>query len=110
MEKIATFAERLNAQISEKHLTLAELGRLAHVDRSLMTKYCHGACYPKIDTLRRLAAVLYVNPEWLEGYDVEKIPRPVNLSPLENDMLIGFRSCSSEDKLFLLEYIKKRQV
>lgn len=110
MEKVATFAERLTAQIEEKHLTLAELGRLAHVDRSLMTKYCRGTNYPKIDTIRRLAAVLYVNPDWLEGYNVDKIPKPVQLSPLENDLVIGFRSCSSEDKLFLLEYIKNRQV
>lgn len=109
MEKIATFAERLNEQLEEKHFTLAELGRLAHVDRSLMTKYKRGTNYPKIDTIRRLAAVLYVNPEWLEGYDVEKIPSPVHLSPLENDLLIGFRSCSSEEKLFLLEYVKRRQ-
>lgn len=109
MEKVATFAERLTAQIEEKHLTLAELGRLACVDRSLMTKYAKGTHRPKIDTIRRLAAVLYVNPDWLEGYDAEKIPKPVQLSPLENDLILGFRSCSSEEKLFLLEYVKRRQ-
>ena len=109
MEKITTFSERLRQQLEEKNLTLAELGRLAKVDRSLMTKYTKGTAYPKIDTLRRLAAVLYVSPEWLEGFNVDKTPAPIQVSPLENDLIIGFRSLSGEDKYFILEYIKGKR-
>lgn len=110
MEKITTFSERLRLQLEEKNLTQAELSRLAHVDRSLMTKYIKGTAYPKIDTLRRLAAVLYVSPEWLEGFNVDKTPAPMQVSPLENDLIIGFRSLSGEDKYFVLEYIKGKRL
>ena len=109
MEKITTFADRLKSQMEEKGLTQADLSRLACVDRSLMSKYLHGIKSPKIDTVRRLASVLYVNPEWLEGYDVEKTPKAVQLSALENDLVLGFRNLDGDEKLFLLEYIKKRQ-
>ena len=109
MEKITSFSERLRAQLEEKNLTQAELSRLAKVDRSLMTKYLKGTAYPKIDSLRRLAAVLYVSPEWLEGFNVEKTPAPMQVSPLENDLIIGFRSLSGEDKYFILEYIKGKR-
>lgn len=110
MEKITTFSERLRLQLEEKNLTQAELSRLAHVDRSLMTKYIKGTAYPKIDTLRRLAAVLYVSPEWLEGFNVDKTPAPMQVSPLENDLIIGFRSLSGEDKYYVLEYIKGKRL
>lgn len=109
MEKVSTFAERLKAQLEEKHFTLAELGRLARVDRSLMTKYCKGTNHPKIETIRRLASVLYVNPEWLEGYNVDKTPKPVQLSPIENDLILDFRSCDAEDKYIILEFVKNRR-
>lgn len=109
MEKITSFSERLRSQLEEKNLTQAELSRLAKVDRSLMTKYLKGTAYPKIDSLRRLAAVLYVSPEWLEGFNVEKTPAPMQVSPLENDLIIGFRSLSGEDKYFILEYIKGKR-
>lgn len=109
MEKISTFAERLRHELEEKNLTQAELSRLAKVDRSLITKYMKGTAYPKIDTLRRLAAVFYVSPEWLEGFNVEKTPAPMQVSPLENDLIIGFRSLSGEDKYYILEYIKGKR-
>lgn len=63
---------------------------------------------PKIDTIRRCAAVLYVNPEWLEGYNVEKDPKPVQLSPLENDLILSFRSCGAADKYAIIEYVKNK--
>ena len=109
MEKIATFADRLKSLLEEKGLTQADICRLAHVDRSLMTKYLKGTKFPKIDTIRRIANVLYVNPDWLEGFDADKVPKPVQLSPLEMDFVMGFRNLSGDDKYFILEYIKKKQ-
>ena len=109
MEKIATFADRLKSLLEEKGLTQADICRLAHVDRSLMTKYLKGTKFPKIDTIRRIANVLYVNPDWLEGVDADKVPKPVQLSPLEMDFVMGFRNLSGDDKYFILEYIKKKQ-
>lgn len=109
MEKVATFADRLKAIIEEKGLTASELAKLAQIDRSLLSKYLHGLKNPKIENVRRIAQVLFVSPEWLEGYNVEKTPKAMQLSPLEVDLVVGFRDLSGEDKFYLLEYIKNRQ-
>ena len=108
MQKIATFAERLKAQMEEAKMSTPDLCRLTSIDRSLVWHYLHGTKLPKVDNLRRIAAVLFVSSEWLEGYDVEKTPKPVQLSPLENDMILSFRSCSGEDKYAILEFIKTK--
>ena len=108
MEKISTFAERLSSQLIEKGMSQADLCRLAKLDRSMVSKYLRGLKHPKIDTIRRCAAVLYVNPEWLEGYNVEKEPKPVELSPLEADLLLTFRSCNAETKYIILEFVKNK--
>ena len=108
MKKITTFAERLKTQLNEVNMSTSDLCRLTTIDRSLMWHYIHGSKQPKVDNLRRIAAVLFVNTEWLEGYDVDKTPKPVQLSPLENDMIISFRSCSGEDKYAILEFIKNK--
>ena len=109
MEKVSSFAERLKDQLNEKGLSSAELSRLTGIDRSLISHYVHGNKFPKIDNVRRIANVLYVSPEWLEGYNVEKTPNPVQLSPLENDLIIDFRSCNAEDKYIILEFVKNRR-
>lgn len=109
MEKVSTFAERLTAQLQEACLSASELARLCGIDRSLISHYIHGNKFPKIENVRRIAAVLYVNPDWLEGYNVEKTPKPVQLSPLENDLLLDFRSCNAEDKYTILEFVKNRR-
>lgn len=108
MNKVSNFPDRLKQQMNEKGLTTADLCRLTTIDRSLLWHYLKGSKYPKTDNLRRIANVLYVNSEWLEGYDVEKTPKPTQLSPLENDMIISFRSCSGEDKFAIIEFIKSK--
>ena len=108
MNKITTFAERLKAQMDEAKMSTSDLCRLTSLDRSLVWHYLHGTKQPKVENLRRIAAVLFVNTEWLEGYDVDKTPKPGQLSPLENDMVISFRSCSGEDKYAILEFIKSK--
>lgn len=108
MEKVSCFGDRLRAVLAEKGLSQADLSRLANVDRSMVTKYLKGTKHPKIDTVRRCAAVLYVSPDWLEGYNVEKDPQPVQLSPLENDLILCFRSCDAAEKFAILEFVKNR--
>lgn len=108
MEKTSNFAERLGSALDEKGLTQADFCRLVGLDRSTISKYLRGLKHPKIDTIRRCAAVLYVSPEWLEGYNVDKIPKPVQLSPLENDLIMTFRSCDAAEKYAIIEYIKTK--
>ena len=109
MEKVSTLSERLRLTIAERGLSASDFGRLCGIDRSLISHYVHGRKYPKLENVRRMAAVLYVTPEWLEGYNVDKTPAPVQLSPLENDLVLGFRSLNGDEKLYLIEYIKNRQ-
>lgn len=108
MERVSTFRERLKSILEERGMTQAELCRLTSIDRGLMWHYLHGDKFPRIDNIRRIASVLYVNAEWLEGFDTEKTPKPVALSALENDMILTFRSLSGEDKFAILEIIKKK--
>ena len=108
MNKTTTFSERLKSQLDEMNMSTSDLCRLTSIDRSLVWHYLHGTKQPKVENLRRIASVLFVNADWLEGYDVDKTPQPVQLSPLENDMLISFRSCSGEDKYAILEFIKNK--
>ena len=79
MKKITTFAERLKTQMSEVNMSTSDLCRLTTIDRSLMWHYLHGNKEPKVDNLRRIAAVLFVNTEWLEGYDVDKTPNNIKM-------------------------------
>ena len=109
MEKVSSFAERLKSGLEQTGLSASDLSRLTAIDRSLISKYIHGTKNPKIDNVRRIANVLYVSPEWLEGYNVDKTPKPVQLSPLENDLIIDFRSCNAEDKYIILEFVKNRR-
>ena len=108
MEKVTTFADRLKSQLNEKGLSSAELSRLTGIDRSLISHYIHGNKFPKIENVRRIANVLFVSPEWLEGYNVDKTPQPVQLSPLENDLILTFRNCNAEEKYLIIEYVKNR--
>lgn len=108
MDKVATFADRLKQVLDERGMSQADLCHLTTIDRSLIWHYLRGTKYPKTENLRRIANVLYVNTDWLEGYDVDKTPKPMQLSPLENDMLLCFRTCSGEDKIAILEFIKSR--
>lgn len=108
MKKVSTFADRLKSQLQEKGLSSADLSRLTGIDRSLISHYIHGNKFPKIDNVRRIANVLYVCPEWLEGYNVDKTPKPVQLSPLENDLILTFRNCNAEEKYLILEFVKNK--
>ena len=108
MEKVANFADRLRQMLKENGLSASELSRMTEIDRSLMSKYLHGLKNPKIDNVRRIANVFYVSPEWLEGYNVDKTPKPVQLSPLENDLILTFRNCNAEEKYLILEFVKNK--
>ena len=109
MEKVTTLSERLTQRLLEKGLSASDLAKFSGIDRSLISHYVHGNKYPKIENVRRMAAVLYVTPEWLEGYNVEKNPKPVQLSPLENDLIVDFRSCDAESKYIILEFVKSKR-
>lgn len=109
MGNISNFKDRLRQAIDKRNLSSSDLARLSGVDRSSISRYLKGEKMPKVDKLKRLAAVLYVNPDWLLGDNVPEAPQPVALSPLENDLINDFRALNAEDKFVILEIVKNKR-
>ena len=69
---MASFQERLNEALSNSGLTQSELGRRAHIDRTVISVYIHGKYKAKQVNLYNLAKVLNVDEGWLMGVSDKK--------------------------------------
>ena len=69
---MASFQERLNEALSNSGLTQSELGRRAHIDRTVISWYIHGKYKAKQVNLYNLAKVLNVDEGWLMGVSDKK--------------------------------------
>ena len=69
---MASFQERLNEALSNSGLTPSELGRRAHIDRTVISGYIHGKYKAKQVNLYNLAKVLNVDEGWLMGVSDKK--------------------------------------
>ena len=69
---MASFQERLNEALSNSGLTQSELGRRAHIDRTVISGYVHGKYKAKQVNLYNLAKVLNVDEGWLMGVSDKK--------------------------------------
>ncbi len=69
---MASFQERLNEALSISGLTQSELGRRAHIDRTVISGYVHGKYKAKQNNLYNLAKVLNVDEGWLMGVSEKK--------------------------------------
>lgn len=69
---MASFQERLNEALSNSGLTQSELGRRAHIDRTVISGYIHGKYKAKQVNLSNLAKVLNVDEGWLMGVSDKK--------------------------------------
>lgn len=69
MDKIATFADRLNELIKEKGITKTDLAKTCGIDKSNITRYCSGAYEAKQDVIYKIATSYGVQFSWLMGYD-----------------------------------------
>lgn len=69
---MASFQERLNEALSNSGLTQSELGRRAHIDRTVISGYIHGKYKAKQVNLYNLAKVLNVDEGWLMGVSDKK--------------------------------------
>ena len=74
MKRISTFAKRIKLYREQKELTLAELGVIADVPAQTLNRYELGQRVPKVDVAIEIAEKLNINPQWLQGYDVDEIP------------------------------------
>ena len=69
---MASFQERLNEALSNSGLTQSELGRRAHIDRTVISGYIHGKYKAKQVNIYNLAKVLNVDEGWLMGVSDKK--------------------------------------
>lgn len=70
MDRIATFGERLAAFRAIKDMTLEQLSDATGVPPQTLNRYELGQRVPKIDVANDIAEKIYVNPLWLQGFDV----------------------------------------
>lgn len=70
MEKISDFCTRLEEGLSARNTSAAQLSRDTGISKGTLSQYLKGVFKPKHEALYRMAEVLSVNIQWLEGYDV----------------------------------------
>ncbi len=74
MKKISDFRTRLEEALSQRNMRAAQLSRDSGVNKATISQYLKGVYEPKREQLCRMAEVLGVTPEWLEGYDAAQTP------------------------------------
>ena len=67
------FATRLKIALERKNMKPAVLAYRLGVERSTISNYLNGKYVAKIDTIRKIAQILEVSPDWLSGLDVPMI-------------------------------------
>ena len=70
MERISSFAERLQELLRRKSITKAELSRRTGISKSSITHYVRGDWEGKLDSVNAISAAFNLNEAWLIGYDV----------------------------------------
>ena len=87
MDKNAIFSERLVLAMRMRGMKATQLARYAGVTNADISNYRHGYYMPGTEKLHRIAKVLNVAPEWLDGYDVPMEKLETNLSPVKDKTL-----------------------
>ena len=76
MVRESSFGARLRGLMEEQGLSYEHLGaRLGRTPQTL-NRYVLGRREPKIGAAADMARILGVDPLWLQGYDVPRVPRP----------------------------------
>lgn len=71
--KVSTFSERLLERMEELNLRQTDVAQRTGLERTQMYHYMRGHYRPNAENLGLLARALDVTPEWLQGYDAQKI-------------------------------------
>ena len=115
MKLVSTFKERFAMAIALRNTTQKEVSLATNISDSLINKYIKGVCEPNNIKLGKIADILYVNPVWLMGYDVEMEETPPTPAR-ENAIIINkinqkLASCSIQQlnqiDLIIDTFIKK---
>lgn len=103
---------RIREEIARQNITMTDLAKMSGLNRSTISRYCSDKVEPKPEAITAIAKALKVSPGWLMGLNESKenVPqtvKPVKLSLTEIELIADFRACSSEDKLNLIECVKR---
>lgn len=84
MERESTFGARLRGLMEELDLSYEQLGARLGMNPQTLNRYVLGQREPKIGTAASIALALGVDPLWLQGYDVPRLPgaRPDQAVPI----------------------------
>lgn len=77
MKQETTIGARLRTIMEEQGLGYEQLGERLHMNPQTLNRYVLGQREPKIGTAAAIARALGVDPLWLQGFDVPRIPVPV---------------------------------
>ncbi len=76
MERETTIGARLRTIMEERDLSYEQLGDQLGMNPQTLNRYVLGRREPKIGTAAAIARALGVDPLWLQGYPVPRIPAP----------------------------------
>lgn len=87
---IDIFAERLKKLLDSGSYDVVELTQLLGLrSKSTIYRYLKAEMSPKVSTVKCIADIYNVNPDWLMGYDVPMKMKPIPENP---SILIGFKN------------------
>ena len=75
MELESTLGARLGRLMEEQGLSYEQLGARLGMNPQTLNRYVLGQREPKVGTAAAMARALGVDPLWLQGYDVPRLPR-----------------------------------
>lgn len=76
MEQEATLGARLRTIMEERGWSYEQLGDCLGMNPQTLNRYVLGRREPKIGTAAAMAHALGVDPLWLQGFDVPRVPVP----------------------------------
>lgn len=103
--KYEIVASRIKEAMNDMHMSAAELSRRSGIGKAAISHYVNGSHCPHNDNAVALAKVLYVDPTWLMGFDVEKHSSNNNelkLTEQEKELIKRFRESSLQDAILKL--------
>ena len=101
------FASRLKELLHDRNISQKDFASKIDIAASTAGNYIRGVREPDYETLKRIAAFFHVSTDYMLGTEQEKAN-----NPLENELLLIFRTLKQDQKELLLEQGKlllKRQ-
>ena len=84
MKQESSIGARLRTVMAEQGLSYEQLGERLHMNPQTLNRYVLGQREPKIGTAAAMARALGVDPLWLQGFDVPRVPAP---QPMETSVV-----------------------